>query len=172
LTRPLVLTLSLGLLLGLAACGGDDGDLASIATRASGPGPTNPPASRPDSPAATVGVCFDAPGFRTGAPVDIDAALPINCQQLHDEEVFAVVNHTAPPGTAYPGDDAVRSYALDVCLDAFEPYVGTPYGESSLDFNAVWPTGDQWGSGDRRIVCFLYDADFQKLQLSMKGMGQ
>lgn len=164
------LALSLWLLLGAVACGGGDGGLDSIATFGTAPGLTNPPADRPDAPAATVGVCFDAPGFRTGAPVDIDAATPINCQQLHDEEVFALLNHAAPPGTPYPGDDAVRSYSLDVCLDAFEPYVGTPYGESSLDFSAVWPDENQWSGGDRRIVCFLYDADFQKLQLSMRGM--
>ena len=82
------------------------------------------------------------------------ATLP--CSKAHDKEVFAVFDHPAKTGAAFPGEDAVTKLAQDGCAERFESYVGRPFGESDLQVAVIAPGPVLWDKdNDRRIVCTL-----------------
>jgi hypothetical protein len=96
------------------------------------------------------------------------AALP--CSKAHDKEVFAVFDHSAKPGSAFPGEDAVAKVAQDGCAERFEGYVGSPFGESDLQVAVIAPGPVPWDKdNDRRIVCTLQGA--KALKGSKKAAG-
>ena len=96
------------------------------------------------------------------------AALP--CSKAHDKEVFAVFEHSAKPGSAFPGEDAVAKVAQDGCAERFEGYVGSPFGESDLQVAVIAPGPVPWDKdNDRRIVCTLQGA--KALKGSKKAAG-
>lgn len=136
--------LSRGPLLGLAA-------IALLLTACSG-------AEEPDTPLRqlTVGECVDF-----GAAVASDdgtvggegtSALPqVDCAQEHDGEVYAV-SESRLDGF---DEDALIAEADELCYAEFEGYVGTPYGDSTLYYSIVYPTGSTWNQGDRMLACVL-----------------
>lgn len=84
-----------------------------------------------------VGECFDdTPELLAGDGV---GDLPIlDCDEPHDNEVFFVADF---PGAAFDLD-AIQQFAVEACLDEFEPFVGEPYATSVLDFGILYPTQD------------------------------
>jgi hypothetical protein len=63
-----------------------------------------------------------------------------------------------------------RTIGADRCLEEFEAYVGIPYEDSVLEFDAyLYPTAETWGAGDREIVCAAYNLDLTPLTGSVKG---
>ena len=92
----------------------------------------------------------------------------VDCDQPHDSEVYAIEALADGP---YPGDDEVFRLADEVCLDAYEPYVGMDYDISYYYFGYYWPDKNNWGSGDRNVVCVIYDENGQ-IEGSVRGSGR
>lgn len=115
----------------------------------------------------SVGDCFDdTDGISGGEVSDVPV---VECSEPHDNEVF----HTFDLDDGdFPGDDAMMTQAEEVCVPAFEEYVGTDYASSRLDIFPITPTEGSWDTGDREIVCALYDVELAKLEGSMKGSGE
>jgi hypothetical protein len=112
-----------------------------------------------------VGDCFDdeeslSDGVSEG-PI-------VNCSEPHDNEVYAVHEMS---DTTYPGFDTTGERADDLCIDDFEPFVGTPYETSELDIGWLVPTDTSWANGDREIICFVYRVDLDKMTGTMDGSG-
>jgi hypothetical protein len=99
------------------------------------------------------GDCFDdAPAGTALEQVDVVA-----CEEPHDNEVFAVVEHPAEAAAAFPGSDAIVSYAESACTEPYRDYVGTAYERSRYSIFPIVPSAATWERGDRQIVCALYD---------------
>ena len=99
-----------------------------------------------------VGDCWNSPSS-TDETFNVSTVELVSCDQLHDNEVFAIFFMDDGP---YPGDDAVRAAADEGCLDPrFSDYVGEPYASSIYYAGALWPSESTWADGDREIVCYL-----------------
>lgn len=94
----------------------------------------------------------------------------IACSKAHDKEVFAVFDHPAKSGAAFPGEDEVAKAAQDGCAERFQDYVGQPFGESDLQVAVIAPGPVPWDKdNDRRIVCTLQG--LKALKGSKKAAG-
>lgn len=125
--------------------------------------PTTPPVGTDGAPAPSrttgpvsvfeleVGQCFE----ESTVEGQFSEVTLVNCDEPHLAEVFALLDHPAAPGEAYPGQDAVSSFASDECVARFEPYVGQTYELSAIFFTSFTPTEGSWEQGDREIVCLL-----------------
>lgn len=108
-----------------------------------------------------VGDCFDDPDSEIVSTLSV-----VDCAEPHDNEIFATVQIQ---GGTFPGDAGVGDFAVDACLDEFEPYVGESYATSPLDYFYLGPTEDSWNNGDREVLCVLYAANLAKLTGSMRA---
>ncbi len=112
-----------------------------------------------------VGTCFDDPEtFEQVEDVPI-----VDCAEPHDNEVFANVDLT---GDDYPGQEQVENRARQICYDNFSDYVGIAYEASIYGIGWLFPTEDTWAVGDREVICFAYDVNFEKITGSINGIGQ
>ena len=94
------------------------------------------------------------------------------CADEHSREVFAVVDHPAPPGTVYPGRTTLRRYGERECTARFASYVGSEYEESRLRIVVVYPPRDAWEEENlRRIVCAAARPDDGDLTRSVRDSG-
>lgn len=134
----------------LSACGGDDGGTDTSVFR-----------TRP-------GDCFDdpEPGRQLGQ-LDVTP-----CDQPHDNEVFATVDHPAPADMPFPGHDGVVAYAEQACPAPFAAYVGIAYAQSRFSLFPIVPSQESWVKGDRQIICALYDNEAGKLTGSVRGTAR
>jgi hypothetical protein len=96
----------------------------------------------------------------------------VDCGQMHDAEVFAVLPMSEPPGAPYPGDQATEREVNRLCLARFAPYVGAAYARSALRMSVMRPVGTTWVTGDRTVVCAVYDGRLEPLAGSMRGTGR
>lgn len=95
-----------------------------------------------------VGQCIN-----TETEGEISSVPVVDCAETHNGEVFSLPQ--LPDGD-FPGDDAVRQSADQLCAGQdFQTYVGKPYEESAIYYSALTPTDETWDDGDREIVCFL-----------------
>ena len=109
-----------------------------------------------------VGTCFDDTGES-----QISSVPEVDCDDLHDNEVFAVFDYTETD--TYPGSEAMNEAATDLCIARFEDYVGQAYSDSPFEVFPITPTQTSWDNGDREVICALYNSDFSKLTGSMRG---
>lgn len=122
---------ALVLLLLLAACGG-------------GGSPT---------PTIEAGECFD-----DAEDEQIDEFATVDCEEEHQNEVFFV--YDAEDADEFPGTDELHEAGMDRCTgEPFTDYVGEAYDESRFEVFTVVPSEESWGSGDREVVCALYDPE-------------
>lgn len=114
------------------------------------------------------GTCLDV-GDELGAEV---TKLPvIECAKPHTDEVYAVVQYDK--GDVFPGLEALETFAQQVCVREFEPYVGMSAFDSSLNFTYLTPTLGSWNDkDDRAVLCVLRDGASAPLTGSMKGSGR
>jgi Septum formation len=88
------------------------------------------------------------------------AEAAVSCSGSHDFEVYA---QTSSPGqqqsNRFPDSRALASFSDDYCLMALEAFVGGDYDSSSYDYASIVPTRAAWDSGDRRVICALFDYD-------------
>lgn len=92
----------------------------------------------------------------------------VDCTQPHDSEVFAIV---ALADGVYPSDDEIFRLADDACYEEYEPYVGINYDVSYYYFSYYWPDKNSWASGERDIICVVYDENGQ-IEGSVRGSGR
>jgi hypothetical protein len=111
-----------------------------------------------------VGDCFDDPV--SGG--EISSVTAVDCATPHDNEVYAVYDFD---GTEYPGSGELTATADEGCESRFEDYVGIAYLDSALFYTHLVPTEESWGTGDREIVCVLYEPN-EKLTGSMQGAAR
>lgn len=119
-----------------------------------------------------VGECFNASRFTPGQsidPADIELAL---CIGQHQHEVYLVLDHPSPDDASYPEDETLAAFADDRCTAGFEPYVGTRYQQSTLDYGVVYPSARSWDDGDRQVACVLHHIDFTLLTGTMRASGK
>jgi hypothetical protein len=114
------------------------------------------------------GDCFDdpAPG-RQLRQVDVTP-----CDQPHDNEVFATVEHPAGADFPFPGHDGVVAHAEQACPGPFAAYVGIAYAQSRFSLFPIVPSRESWAKGDRQIICALYDNEAGKLTGSVRGTAR
>ena len=101
----------------------------------------------------TVGDCLRFPD----AQGEVIFGLPtVPCSEPHTDEVFAVV--TLPNGDGdFPGMEAIGAQAEELCVAAFEGFVGLSYVESVLEIGLFAPDEEMWLDGDRLVVCMVND---------------
>lgn len=86
---------------------------------------------------------------------EVETVPVVPCGEPHSDEVF---HEFQIPDGDYPGDDAVIAAAEESCLAAFEPFVGLPFEESTLDVSWYVPTQQSWeGMDDRTVSCMVSD---------------
>ncbi len=111
-----------------------------------------------------VGTCFDDPETLE----QVEDVPIVDCAEPHDNEVFANVDLT---GGDYPGQEQVENRATQICHDNFSDYVGIAYERSIYDIGWLFPTAETWAVGDREVICFAYDVNFEKITGSINGIG-
>ena len=116
-----------------------------------------------------VGDCLNEPSESEVSRVD-----KVPCDEPHDYEVLALVNHPAGRDEPFPLDLMLFSgdTGFEACLPHFEPYVGQDYMLSRLGIDFFYPTRESWErDGDREFVCLLFDLDNASMTGSMRGSG-
>lgn len=117
--------------------------------------------------------CLNPPKANPNLAVSTVTVLP--CSEPHVDEVYCVLPYQPTPPTSvqscepkrfegsltedYPGEQALTNYANAVCLNEFQPYVGSAYTGSSLYYTYLYPSPQSWDNSlrrDRQIVCLLH----------------
>jgi hypothetical protein len=148
----------------LVALGDDDSDAEAEATT-----PTQPEGDPVAVDQIDVGTCFNDAGD-SGA-FDYTDLPVVDCEEPHDNEVYHLFDAPAGDG-AYPGNEAIAQVTRNGCLEAFEPYVGKPYTESAFLILPIPPSEASWESGDREVVCAVYDSSREELRGSVRGSAR
>lgn len=102
----------------------------------------------------TTGQCFDEPDSEEVLNVEI-----VDCADPHDLEVYETADLPDQTFDAATVDTA----AFEICLAAFDGFVGTPYADSELDIYYLIPSEESWSDGDREVVCAVYDLSGEQL---------
>lgn len=110
------------------------------------------PNDQTDAFALQVGDCLDD----AAATGEVQTVPTVLCSEPHDSEIYSSHELGESP---YPGEESVIEQADTVCLTAFERFVGEPYLESRFDFSYYYPTEESWDTGDREILCVIYDPE-------------
>lgn len=118
-----------------------------------------------------VGDCIDI-ADADGEAVEVGRARRSDCSEPHGLEVFHIASLNDDPAAPYPGDEAVLGAADQVCLDAFAPYVGIDYVDSSLEIAHLRPDQNVWLSGDRTVRCAVQDRALEPLVGSVRGSAR
>lgn len=98
------------------------------------------------------GDCFGVPPEATSEVAVVSA---VRCDEPHDLETFHVYD-SAIAGS-FPGADGFVDEARGRCLPVFRTYVGVEASASVLRIFTVVPSAESWRTGDRRIVCAVYE---------------
>ena len=111
------------------------------------------------------GDCFGAAGEQ------VESVNVVDCEEPHIYEVYALVDYETEDD-AYPGQEAVRSYADEQCEAQFEGFVGIDYESSRWYITSVTPSEETWADGDREIVCALNLEDNSEVTGSAEDSGE
>ena len=115
-----------------------------------------------------VGQCFATPPQES----ELTDLQSLPCDVTHRQEAYAVLAYQPPAGVqgdAYPGDALLSDFATAACAEAFEPYVGVSYLNSSLYYTFLIPSARGWQeSDDRTVTCFVTTTG-EELSSSVKG---
>lgn len=155
---PLVLCLiTTALVAGCGGGGGAERDGAGAIVKAADIGPSD----------LRAGDCFDQTADPSVASV---GARP--CSEPHRNEVLAVLSYAPPSGAtgdAFPGPDALNTFADAACGQAFSAFVGVPVERSKLSYAFLVPSADGWKHGDRSVTCSAFAEDGTPLTGSVRG---
>jgi hypothetical protein len=114
-----------------------------------------PPPGEVDAFAIKVGDCLNDADV-----TDEVTTVPfVECSQPHDSEVFA---RTEITGDVFPGDDALETQLAAFCRgDAFTQFIGIEYADTMYDTSGYYPSESSWESGDRELLCTVWDPEAQ-----------
>ncbi len=106
-----------------------------------------------------IGDCINEPGAAGATsddPVETAEVATVPCSEPHDYEVYF---HDEVSFDEYPtNEDDLWAEGENFCYQAFEPFVGMAYEESTLDFFYDVPTQESWTlANDRAVDCLLFD---------------
>lgn len=106
-----------------------------------------------------IGDCIVDPaaaGATSDDPVETASVSTVPCAESHDYEVYF---HSTVSLTEYPEDEDELWYeGEEICYNAFQSFVGTPYETSTLDFFYYVPTKESWTlANDRAVDCLVFD---------------
>ena len=111
------------------------------------------------------GDCFNRfEGLQAGRRLAITAR--VDCDEPHWAEVYHTFELDAPHPAVYPGDDAVRGFALRVCYEQFDAFVGEVYEMSVYEIGVFTPNRTNFEHDVARyrgVHCWLHDADDELL---------
>ncbi len=99
----------------------------------------------------SVGDCFNEADASTTEVSDIPA---VPCDTPHDYEVFHLFDLT---GDTFPTD--LDDQSIAGCGEQFQAFVGIDYDSSVLDYTFIQPTAGSWESGDREVICSIFEPD-------------
>ena len=92
----------------------------------------------------------------------------VECSEPHDSEVFARTDTT---GDVFPGNDALETELANFCRgDVYTQFIGIPYADSMYDTSGYYPSGSSWESGDRELLCTVWDPNAQ-VTGTLKGIN-
>jgi hypothetical protein len=100
----------------------------------------------------TIGECFQDPGLG----VEVSEVETIDCNELHDFELYATVALGASE-RIFPGSETLFTELESECVARFSGYVGHDYLTSAYDFVAFTPVEEGWRDGDRTGMCAIYE---------------
>jgi hypothetical protein len=107
------------------------------------------------------------------AGTTVSSVTTIDCAKTHAAEVYAVFTWSgSETNDQFPGDTAVNDQATTGCKDAFQPYVGTAFDQSTLEATYMLPTADTWKQGDRTFICLVMGPSGATLDGSVKGSNK
>lgn len=109
------------------------------------------------------GDCFQQPSGR------FNRVKTVPCTSDHDLEVYAVLDHPAPPKAPFPGMDALVRYANPLCLAQFRSYAGVAFEQVNLRDVYITPRASAWNNGARRLVCAVGSSNGQRTNKSIKA---
>jgi hypothetical protein len=109
------------------------------------------------------GDCFERP---SGRFKNVDT---VACEQLHDLEAYAVLDHPARSNEPFPGMDTLLRYANTQCLNQFQSYAGVPFDQLNLKDVYITPRESAWQDGARRLVCAVSAEDEQPTRGSIRA---
>lgn len=115
----------------------------------------------------TVGECVDALVPDGEEVTDLPV---IDCAQEHLGEVVGTID--VAEAETWPGQAAHEEQAATDCDPAFTAYVGRSYQESRLEMSYLYPTESSWASGDRQIVCIVFEPEGARRTGSVKGINE
>jgi len=102
----------------------------------------------------------------------VSTVTAVPCDQPHESEVYALVDHPADEDAEFPGEDAVGTFADGECVEAFATYVGAQYEDSQYGIATFVPSPESWADGDREVVCMATDGAGGELTGSVRGSAQ
>lgn len=107
-----------------------------------------------------VGTCFDDENLEEE---EISSVPVRECNEPHDNEIYFAFDL---PDGEFPTTDE-HMYAR--CEAEFANFIGVKYDDSIYDYDIMSPTEYSWEEGDREVLCLVFDAEFEKLDKSLKG---
>ena len=113
-----------------------------------------------------IGDCFDPKDIDAEEADEVDAR---RCDESHQFELMAI---GAMPDGGYPTDDEFETFVGNLCLPAFDDYVGMAYEESRFDVFWYFPLEEGWAAGDHVIQCAVYDPLNSELTASLRGAAR
>lgn len=154
------------------AAGGDDesydsGDLGPI-------DPLDIPGEIISEYSLVEGDCFNRfEGLQAGRRLAITART--GCEGPHWGEVYHTFDLDAPDPAIYPGDDAMRGFALRVCYEQFEAFVGELYELSVYEIDVFTPNRTNFEhevARYRGVHCWLYDPNDESVSGTAEGTAR
>ena len=120
------------------------------------------------------GDCFNRfEGLQAGRRLAITAR--IGCDEPHWGEVYHTFELDAPHPAIYPGDDAVRGFALRVCYEQFDAFVGEVYELSVYEIGVFTPNRTNFEhevARYRGVHCWLYDTNVESVSGTARGTAR
>lgn len=160
--------LALALAVVISACSGgsDDADNVSTSGLIDDVTPT-PIIFDPDDPVLFSGTsvkateldegdCFNFYVWRDASEFVQQATTTVSCSTPHDREAYFRTEFPGGENARYPIDDELEQWADVTCLEEFESYIGLDYVLSVLEIGAVVPTFEEWGDGERAVICYVF----------------
>ena len=120
------------------------------------------------------GDCFNRfEGLQSGRRLVITAR--VGCDEPHWAEVYHTFELDAPHPAVFPGDDAVQGFALRVCYEQFEAFVGEIYELSVYEIGVFTPNRTNFEhevARYRGVHCWLRDANDETMSGTARGTAR
>ncbi len=121
-----------------------------------------------------IGACFILLPINVGQTLT-EFVLGRSCEETHEHEMYFTVEHPAGRDERYPGEDAMREWALRRCYETFQDFVGQIYELSALEIGFSMPPREYWEDSARRfrrVSCWVGDNDGVDLVGTARGTAR